>query len=87
MRKIFTTMIMVVVLCLGSTIESMACTTILVGKNASADGCAYAGRTVDDNKMDSAKLRIFPASKKTGSYTYVDPDNGFKVKLPRAHPP
>lgn len=63
----------------------MACTTILVGKDASAGGCAYAGRTNDDSSMVAAKLEIFPAYEETGTYTYVDPENGLTVSLPKAN--
>ena len=75
---------MIIILC-GITSPALACTTILVGKDASADGCAYAGRTNDDTTMLSAKLAIFPASDGAGSYEYVDPENGLTVSLPKAN--
>ena len=82
MKKLFATAIFAITL-LGSTFQAFACTTILVGKNASADGYAYAGRTNDDTEMVSASLRIFPASDESGTYEYVDPENGLKLRLPK----
>ncbi len=82
MKRLFAVAIFVITL-LGSTFPALACTTILVGKDASADGCAYAGRTNDDTEMLSARLNIFPASDKSGTYKYVDPENGLKLSLPK----
>lgn len=82
MKKLFAAAIIVITL-LGSSFQALACTTILVGKNASADGYAYAGRTNDDAEMVSARLNIFPASDESGTYEYTDPENGLKLSLPK----
>ena len=84
MKKLFAAAIIVITL-FASSFPALACTTILVGKNASADGCAYAGRTNDDPEMLSSRLKIFPASDETGTYEYVDPENGLKLSLPKAN--
>lgn len=65
--------------------NAFACTTILVGKDASADGSAYVGRTDDHRSMAAAKLDIFPASDEKGTYQYVDPINGAVICLPKAN--
>ncbi len=85
MKKLISTILVTATLLCGVSSSAYACTTILVGKDASADGCAYAGRTVDDSSMDTAKLEIFPASGETGSYVFVDPENGVEVTLPKAN--
>ena len=82
MKKFITATVFVIAL-LGSAFPAFACTTILVGKNASADGCSYAGRTMDISEMVSAGLRIFPASDEPGTYEYIDPENGLKLSLPK----
>ena len=82
MKKLITAAVLVTAI-LGNSLPVFACTTILVGKDASADGCAYAGRTNDDTEMVSAGLRIFPASDEDGTYEYVDPENGLKLSLPK----
>ncbi len=84
MKKLIALIIIAAALC-AVTAPAMACTTILVGKDASADGCAYAGRTNDMTDMSSAKPEIFPASEKEGSFEYVDPENGFTLSLPKAN--
>ncbi|MDO4179450.1 MAG: C69 family dipeptidase [Phascolarctobacterium sp.] len=62
-----------------------ACTTFLVGRDASADGSAYIGRTEDTVDLKITKLVDFPASKKAGTFEYVDSGNGFRLTLPNAH--
>ena len=74
---------LVVITLLGNALPVFACTTILVGKDASADGCAYAGRTSDGAEMDITGLKIFPACDEPGTYEYVDPENGLTLSLPK----
>ena len=85
MKKLISTFLVVAALLCGVCPSAYACTTILVGKDASADGSAYAGRTNDDVEMLSAKIEIFPASKGPGTYVFVDPENGAEVTLPKAN--
>ena len=84
MGKLVVVIVLTVMLC-GIVSPVLACTTILVGKDASADGCAYAGRTNDNGKMLSARLTVFPASDEAGTYEYTDPENGVKIILPKAN--
>lgn len=84
MKNILSAVLLAVLLC-GTLCPALACTTILVGKDASADGCAYAGRTNDDSTMLAAKLAIFPASDEAGTYEYVNPENGLTLHLPKAN--
>lgn len=84
MKRILTILVLTAVLC-GAVTPVLACTTILVGKDASSDGCAYAGRLNDNGEMFSARLAIFPASDEAGTYEYVDPENGLKLNLPKAN--
>lgn len=84
MRKIIAAIVLAATLCTFAT-PAYACTTILVGKNASADGSAFAGRTADNTKMAAAKLAIFPACEETGTYEFTDPESGFTMKLPKAN--
>lgn len=83
MKRLFSVIVIAAALC-AITAPAMACTTILVGKDASADGCAYAGRTNDMTEMVSAKLEILPASEEEGSFEFVDPENGFTISLSKA---
>lgn len=84
MKKLLAMILAAAVLC-GIMSPALACTTILVGKNASADGYAYAGRTNDNGEMLSAKIAIFPASDAEGTYVFTDPENGVEVTLPKAN--
>ncbi len=84
MKKYLTALLCVIILCVMMT-PALACTTILVGKDASADGYAYAGRTVDDSTMHSSGLVIFPAAEGEGSYEYVDAENGLTLSLPETN--
>ena len=82
--KTLIAVIMIAVALFAITVPAMACTTILVGKDASADGYAYACRTDDASDLHSAKLDIFPASDEEGVCEYVDPENGLTLSLPKA---
>lgn len=84
MKKILALCALAALLCLTLS-PAFACTTILVGKDASVDGYAYAGRTNDDVTMLSAKLAVFPACDEEGSYEYVDPETGLTLTLPKAN--
>ena len=79
--KNFIAVIVIAAALFAITVPAMACTTILVGKDASADGCAYAGRTNDMTEMCSAKPEILPVSEEEGSFEYVGPENGFTLDL------
>ncbi len=84
MKKLFSSVIAAALL-FGLSPSAFACTTILVGRDASADGCAYAGRTADASEMLSSRIEIFPASDEEGTFVFVDPENGAKVTLPKAN--
>ena len=85
MKKLISAVLVATALLCGACPSAYACTTILVGKDASADGSAYAGRTSDAPAMYSSKVEIFPAHLERGSFVYVDPENGAEVTLPKSN--
>lgn len=58
------------------------CTTIIVGKNASADGTAFYGRTDDGEDFDVTTIKNNPATHHGSEWTYTDPHNGGQYVLP-----
>ena len=82
MKKLIAAAVLIITI-LGNSLPVFACTTILVGKDASADGCSYAGRTCDAPVMVSTGLWIFPASDEPGTYEYADPESGLTFSLPK----
>lgn len=62
-----------------------ACTTFIVGKNVSADGSAYFGRTADGSETDVCSIATVEASDEEGEYIYEDEQTKFKIKLPKKH--
>lgn len=77
--------ILTIAILIGVMSSALACTTILVGKDASTDGYAYMGRTNDDSAMYATKLYIFPACDEEGTYEYHDPEIGLDITLPKAN--
>ncbi len=61
---------------------SFACTTIIVGRQASTDGSHFAGRTNDDSDFCIAKLQHIPAYHTDKPITYCDDTVNFVVTLP-----
>ncbi len=59
-----------------------ACTTILVGKEASSDGSRILGRTVDTHEMHGCEVIVNPAINESGTYMFEDPYSGWKSELP-----
>ncbi|MDO5111002.1 MAG: C69 family dipeptidase [Clostridia bacterium] len=62
--------------------QALACTTILVGKDASATGDAFFGRTVDVHGLGQVTLVSVPARMRPASWTYVDDNTGLAIDLP-----
>ncbi len=62
--------------------QALACTTIIVGKDASATGEAFFGRTVDVPGLGQVTLVSVPARTRAARWTYVDDNTGLSVELP-----
>lgn len=74
----------VCVLILGMTAQSLACTGIVAGKGATADGGIIMGRTEDIGAAYNKNFLVNPATEGEGVYTFTDPYNGFTMELPVA---
>ena len=59
-----------------------ACTTILVGGDASTDGSRIIGRTMDAGPLMPMQLVTVPAADGEGTWVFEDEVNGLKVELP-----
>lgn len=69
------------VLILWATVSS-ACTSIIVGKDASADGSLLVGRNEDIYQAYNKNFFVNPATQGEGTVTLTDPINGFTIELP-----
>lgn len=76
------TVIVAVLLSLLFGAQTLACTTILVGKDASTTGEAFFGRTVDVHGLGQVTLVSVPAKTRPAPWTYVDDNTGLAVELP-----
>ena len=61
---------------------SSACTSIIVGKEASDDGSLLVGRNEDISRAYNKNFFVNPATKGEGTVTLTDPINGFTIELP-----
>lgn len=59
-----------------------ACTTILVGRNASADGSLIFGRTADGEVFQTTQIVSVPAQTASQPQPFVSVYNGFSMELP-----
>lgn len=75
--------IMAAGLTLGPVISARACTTVLVGKDASQDGSTLIARNEDVDTAWAKHFVVHPAIS-NGPTEYISKDNGFKVTVPGA---
>ena len=59
-----------------------ACTSIIVGREASADGSLIVGRNEDIFSAYNKNFFVNPATEGEGTVTLTDPINGFTIELP-----
>lgn len=59
-----------------------ACTSILIGSQASLDGSVIIGRNEDAKAAWPKHFVVHPTTTATTSQTFVSPDNGFTMPLP-----
>ena len=61
---------------------AFACTTIIVGREVSADGSFIFGRTVDAHFVGQEQIDTVPAQTSDTPVVFVDDSNGFTMELP-----
>ena len=61
---------------------AMACTTIIIGRDVSADGSLIYGRTADGEEFQTTQIVTVPAKKLDAPQTFVCKYNGFTMELP-----
>lgn len=81
MKKLVS-LILAIGLMLGLMSNAYACTGIVVGKNASADGSLIMGRTEDIGAAYNKTFKVNPATTGEGTTTVEDPYNGFVGEVP-----
>ena len=64
------------------TSVSSACTSIIVGKEASDDGSLLVGRNEDISRAYNKNFFVNPATQGEGTVTLTDPINRFSIELP-----
>ena len=74
------TLVLALTVCSGA----LGCTTVIVGKDVSADGSAFFGRTVDTHGLVGAHITAVPATEGEGTVIFTDPANGLVAELPAA---
>lgn len=67
---------------LDNTLNFKACTSILVGKNASIDGSTMIGRNEDSRAAWAKALVVRPHAEFSEPQTFISKDNGFTMPLP-----
>ncbi|SEM49575.1 dipeptidase A. Cysteine peptidase. MEROPS family C69 [Ligilactobacillus sp. WC1T17] len=67
---------------LQKSFEFSACTSILVGKKAMADGSTVIGRNEDAKSAWPKKMTVHPHENFTEPQTFTSKDNGFSMPLP-----
>ena len=62
--------------------SAVACTTIIIGRDISADGSFIFGRTDDTHTVGRVQIVSVPAAKTETPAVFVDEHNGFTMTLP-----
>ncbi|MDD3213000.1 MAG: C69 family dipeptidase, partial [Eubacteriales bacterium] len=73
---------LLLVLLLAVPSAAGACTTIIVGRNASADGSLIFGRTADGEVFETTQIVTVPAQTLDAPPTFVSKYNDFTIELP-----
>lgn len=71
-----------VLIMLVPSVSALACTGIVVGKNATEDGSFIIGRNEDISSAYNKNFLVNPPVSAEGTTTLTDPYNGFAVELP-----
>ena len=66
-------------------LNAFACTTVVVGKNATADGSTIAARNEDAKTAWDKRFVVHPHSTNKDGATYTSKGNGFTYKLPKTN--
>lgn len=80
MLKILVALLLVLLVAAPSA--AGACTTIIIGRGASADGSLIFGRTADGEVFETTQIITVPARTLSEPYTFVSEYNGFTIVLP-----
>lgn len=64
------------------TSTTEACTTLIVGREASADGSRIMGRTSDAHGLEAVKVEHIPAMTRPAPWTFTDEVSKFRITLP-----
>ncbi|MEA5014915.1 MAG: C69 family dipeptidase [Candidatus Limiplasma sp.] len=67
---------------LAAPLSAGACTTVIVGRDASADGSLIYGRTVDGEGFETTQIVTVPAQTLSEPYRFVSRHNGLTLELP-----
>lgn len=76
-------LVVVLILLLLVPTSAGACTTIIVGRDVSADGSFIFGRTDDTHTIGKIQIVSVPAAKADAPVVFVDAYNGFTMTLPQ----
>lgn len=76
------TVVLLLALVLLAPAMASACTTIIVGREVSADGSFICGRTDDTHTVGKVQIVSVPAQKLDEAPVFVDSHNGFTMTLP-----
>ena len=68
--------------CMVFATPALACYTVIVGKDASATGNAFYGRTVDMTVHAPTTIVAEPAQSGSGTWHYIDEFTGLEMELP-----
>ena len=81
-----TAMLALFVLCVASLVvvpsTAQACTTVIVGRDASADGSRIIARTVDAKGNEAVRMTSVAAQQRAADWTFTDPFSKFTCTLP-----
>lgn len=76
------TLLIILISILGFTASVDACTTVLVGKKASADGAPLIARNEDIDQAWAKHFQVYPGTN-NGPTQYVSQTTGMKLSLPK----
>ena len=80
MSRIIVALLLALLLAIPSV--AGACTTIIVGRDASADGSLIYGRTADGEQFETTQIVSVPAQTLSAPVKFVSQYNGFTMELP-----